>query len=97
MLQRCTIQILHCDERSAVFLAYIMNGADVWMVQRRRRLRFALETGECLRVSGNLLRQELQRNEAMQPCILGFVDDTHPAVAELFEDAIVRDGLPNQS
>jgi hypothetical protein len=29
----------------------------------------------------------------MQPRVFGFVDDTHAAIAELFENAIVRNGL----
>ena len=30
---------------------------------------------------------------AMQPHVLGFVDHTHPAAAQLLDDAVVRDGL----
>ena len=29
----------------------------------------------------------------MEACVLGFVDDTHTATTELFDDAVVRDGL----
>ena len=31
----------------------------------------------------------------MQPRVLGFVDHTHPAAAQLLDDAVVRDGLAN--
>jgi hypothetical protein len=31
---------------------------------------FALKTGECLRVTGNLLRQELEGDETTQPRVL---------------------------
>jgi hypothetical protein len=34
--------------------------------------------------------QELQRDEAMQPGVLGLVDHTHPATAQLCDDAVVR-------
>jgi hypothetical protein len=37
--------------------------------------------------------QEFQGDESVQAGILGFVDDTHPATAELLNHAIVRDGL----
>jgi hypothetical protein len=63
------------------------------MVQSRCRLGFALKAGECLRVTGNLPRQELEGDEAMKPRVLGFVDDAHAAAAEFLDDAVVRDGL----
>jgi hypothetical protein len=45
------------------------------------------------RFSCNVLRQELQRNKAVKPRILGFVDNTHTPATELFDDAIMEDGL----
>ena len=69
------------------------NRADVGVVQCRCGLGFALKTGECLRVSGNFLRQELEGDETMQPRVFSFVDDAHPAAAQLLDDAVVRDGL----
>ena len=65
------------------------------MVQSRSGLRFALETGEGLRISSDLIGQELQGDEAMQPGVLGLVHDTHPATTEFLDDAVVRDGLAN--
>ena len=32
-------------------------------------------------------------HEAMQQRVFGLVDNTHPATAELLNDAVVRDGL----
>src|SRR5882762_2354872 len=93
VLQRQAIQILHGNERLPILLTDVVNRADVWMVQRRGGLRFALETGEGLRVSSDLIGQELQRNEAMQPSILGLVDHTHAATAQLLQDAVVRNSL----
>ncbi len=29
----------------------------------------------------------------MQPCVLGLVNHTHPAAAQLFDDAVMRDSL----
>ena len=93
MLQRHAIQKLHGDERLAVLLADFVNGADVGMVQGRGGLGFALKTGQSLRVSGDFLGQELQGHKAVQPGVLGLVDHTHPATAQLLDDAVVRDGL----
>ncbi len=36
--------------------------------------------------------KELQRDRPLQLRVLGLVNDTHPALAELFGDAVVADG-----
>jgi len=56
-------------------------------------LGFALEAGECLQITGNFLRQELEGNEAMQPRVFGFIDHAHAPAAEFLDDAVVRDGF----
>jgi len=56
-------------------------------------LGFALKAGECLRVTGDVFWEKLESNESMKPCVLSFVDDTHPAASQLLDDAVVRDGL----
>src|SRR5205807_2617148 len=33
---------------------------------------------------------------AFQPSVLGLVDDAHTATTELLDDAVMRDGLPEQ-
>src|SRR4051794_14529806 len=71
----------------------LMDRADVGMVEGRRSLSFSLETSQGLGVSGDLVRQELQGNKAMESSVLGLVDHTHPAAAQLLDDAVVRDGF----
>ena len=77
-------------------LADVVNGADVGMVESGGGLGFALEAAESLRVSGDLVGQELQGDEAAELNVLGLVDDTHAAAAEFLDDAVVRDGLADQ-
>ena len=96
VLQGCAVQTLHGDERLPVLLANVVNRADVGVVQRRCSLRFALKACERLRVAGNILRQELKGDEAMQPRVLGFIHHTHPPAAQLLDDAVVRDGLADK-
>ena len=43
LLQRGALQILHHDERAAVLLADVVNGADVGMIQRGRGSGLALK------------------------------------------------------
>ena len=85
MLQRRPVEELHDEERAAVLLADIVNGADVGVIQRRRGACLAAESRQGLGIVGEVWRQELQRDEALQPGILGFVDDAHSAAAQLLE------------
>ena len=55
--------------------------------------RPALKTGQGLRILDHLVGKKLKRDKPVQCQVFGFVHHTHPAAAELFEDAIVRDGL----
>ena len=57
ILQRRALQILHDDERSPVLLADVVDRADVWVVQRRRRPRFARETAQGLGIASRDLRR----------------------------------------
>ena len=77
-------------------LADFVDGADVGMVERGGGAGLALEALERARVAGQVCREEFQRDEAAEFRVLGFVDDTHPATAEPFDDAVVRDGLADQ-
>ena len=62
-----------------------------------------IESGGCLclltesevrvGVANEFRRQELQRDCAVKTCVNGLVDDAHPAVAQLLDDAIVRQRL----
>jgi hypothetical protein len=76
-----------------VLVVNFVDRADVGMVERRCRLRFPLKAAERLRVAGDLSRKELERDEAVQLDILGFVHDAHTAAAELFDNAVVRESL----
>ncbi len=55
VFKRQAVQILHGDECSSLLLSDVVNGADVGMIQGGRRLRFALETGQRLRITANFL------------------------------------------
>ena len=65
VLQRHPVEELHGNERLPVLLADVVDRADVRVIQRRRCLRLTLEAGQRLRVSGNLLRQELERHKTV--------------------------------
>src|ERR1039458_7775993 len=55
MLQGQPVQKLHGDERFAVLVVNFVDGADVWMIECRCCLGFALKAAECLRVFGYVI------------------------------------------
>src|SRR5262245_7972189 len=75
----------------AVLLADVVNRADVGMVQGGGHARLTAKPLENLRVANDRVRKELQRHRSGESRVLGFIDDTHAAGAELLEDAIVGD------
>src|SRR6266851_427222 len=96
MLQRHAVQKLHDQERMAVLLADFIDRADIGMVEGRRSLSLSLETSQCLGISGDIVRQEFQGDKAMESGVLSLIHNTHPAAAELLDDAVVRDVLTDQ-
>ena len=42
---------------------------------------------------GHIFGQELERHETVEPDIFSPVNHSHPAPAELFDNAVMRDGL----
>ena len=88
-----SFQKLHGHERLPILFPEVIDRADVGVIQGRRGLRLAPEAGEGTRISGQVSRQKLERDETVETSILSFVDDSHPAAPELLHDAVMRDGL----
>ncbi len=63
------------------------------MIERGGRFGFAAETFQGLPVLREFFGQEFQRDEASEAGVLGFIDHAHATAAQLFNDAVVRDGL----
>src|ERR1700728_5451884 len=71
MLQRHTVEILHDDERSTFLLINLMDGADVWVIERGRGLGFLLKASECLRVFGYIVGKEFEGDKAAELNVVG--------------------------
>ncbi len=97
VLERLSLQQLHGDEVLAIRFVDLVNRADVRVVERGRGESFPLEGLAGSRIILQFCRQELQRDMAVQLEVFGFVHHTHPAAAELFNDAIVRDGFADHA
>ena len=97
MFQRLAVEKLHGDERLLTAFADFVNGANVGMIERRRRTRLAAKPFQCLRVSRQFLGQEFEGHEAAKVGVLSFIDHAHAAATEFFDNAVVRDGLADHS
>src|ERR1700735_696929 len=91
VLESFAFEQLHGDERLAVVLANLVNGANVRMIQAGSSARLAVEAFEGLFIFSHGFGQEFKRHHPAQLCIFGLEDHTHPAAAKLFDDSIVRD------
>jgi hypothetical protein len=96
VFQSGAVQIFHGDEGTPFNTAYLMNGADIWMVQRGRRTRLSPEAFQSFRASCQMIRKEFKGDKPAKPGVLGFVDDAHPTTTELFDDAVVRESLAEE-
>jgi len=63
------------------------------MIERGSGASFPLKTLERLAVVSDILGQELEGDASPQLDVLSLVYDSHPALAELFDDPIVRQNL----
>ena len=93
VLQGLAAEALHHDEEMAIVLADFVDGADVGMVQRRSGAGFAAEAFESLGILGSIVGKKLQGDEAAELRVFRFVNHSHAAAAEQFNDAVVGDGL----
>jgi hypothetical protein len=96
VLKSHAIQVLHRDKLLTLVVRDLVCGAD-WDGSKRKRPRLATEPFEDLRVFGDFIRQKFQRHKAAERGVLGLVDHAHPAPAQLLDNAVMRDGLPNHA
>ena len=61
------------------------------MIQRREDLRFALEPGDAVRIVGEHLREDLDRDFAPQLCVARAINLSHAAAAEGSDDLVRPD------
>src|SRR5271169_6004766 len=90
VLQGHAIHELHGDEGAAIFFSDVVNRTDVGMIERRCGPSLAAKTLQGPRITGNVIRKKLEGDETAQARVLGLVNHSHPATAELFHDAVVR-------
>ena len=95
VLESLALEQLHGDKRTAFEFSNIVNRADVRMIERGCSARFAAESLDRLRILGNVVGKEFQRNVSAEARVLGFVDHAHASAAQFFQDAVVGNGAAN--
>jgi len=63
---------------------------NVGVIQASQQLRFPLEPCQPLRLPGELFRQDLDCNFAVEGCVDRFPDHTHATLADLFDQAVMQ-------
>lgn len=81
----------HRDHEPTVQLTRVIDRHHIRMLERRRELRFRQEPLPEALVPGELRRDQLQRNVALQARVVGLVDNPHPAPAEERLDPIAEE------
>ena len=86
--ERLALEELHDEVLRAVLVADVVKGADVRMRELRDRLRLALEPLADFGRGREMLRQNLDRDRALEPRVLRLVDLAHPSGADRREDLV---------
>jgi hypothetical protein len=74
-----------------------MDRANIGVVESGCCTRFATETFQGVRVLGKVSGEKLECHESPKFGVLGLVHYTHPAAAQLLDDAVMRDGLADHA
>jgi hypothetical protein len=97
MLECLAFEEFHGQEGTAVFLADVVDGADIWVVKRRGGARFAAETVEHGKLAADLVRQKLERDETAKTAVFSLIDDAHSPTAKFFDHSIMGDGFADHT
>src|SRR5262245_50700707 len=87
--------MLHDDEVHTFGKRQIVNRANVWVVERRGELGFSFKASEVYFIRRQLRRQNFDDNGSFERGVDRLVNCALPALAELGNDAIVKELLPN--
>src|ERR1700687_2384977 len=96
MLQGHAVQKLHGNERLLAVPADFVDGANMRMVERRRRARLPAKAFQRLRVSRKIIGKEFEGYETAKLRVLRLVNHPHAAAPEFFGDTVMRNCLSDE-
>ena len=89
-LEGLAVDEFHCNEIRAFELFDAVDGTDVGMIEGRRGLGFLDEPGRFFSCGRHLIREEFQRDHAIECEVPRLVHDAHAPLAQFLKDLIVR-------
>ena len=93
LMKRRALQPFHRHKMAAGVLSDIVNRADVRMIEGRGGAGLALEPFDSCGFLDSSSERNFNATVTPQPRVFGQVDNAHATLAQLIQDAIVRDGL----
>ena len=85
------VQELRHDVGHAVVGADVVDGEQIWMVERGGGARLLLESPHAIGIADNVRQQDFESDLAAQPRVVGAIDLAHPARAERRLDLVGTD------
>ena len=85
-VQSVTLEEFGDDEWLAVVFADVVDGQDIRMVERSRGSRLVFEPAQAVGVAAHRIGQDLDRDVAVEPIVVGAVDQSHTALADFLDD-----------
>ena len=86
--ERLPVEMRHDEEVRAVGVADVVDAADMRMIERRDGARLALEPRAQVGIAGDVRREDLDGDAAIEPRVAGFVDFAHAASTQRADDFI---------
>ncbi len=82
---------LQHEDALALDVMQAVDGGDVWVVHGSQQLRLSLKTLQRLWITGEVIRQDLQRHFTVERLIEGFPHHAHPTLAHLLDEPVVQE------
>src|SRR5262245_64863982 len=79
-----------------VVLSDLVNGKNIWMIERDYGMCFLLKPLQALRVSGKAHRQKFERGLATRDNVRRQIDIAHAAGADRFRNFVMTDRLADE-
>ena len=92
--ERLTLDELQDEVPRRPNLLQVVDGPDVWMIQRREHFRLALKAGDAIGILRDGVRQALDGYFALEFHVSRAIDDAHAAGTEASRDLVGTDGRP---
>ena len=89
--QRLAFEQLHDRKRLIADECQLVNREDAGMRERRHRTRLALEAAAHVRIGGQMLREDLDRDVALESQVTRAVHLAHAAAAERLQNLVLRE------